>query len=172
MYASLSNETYTPRLAGLRNKTHPGFLRKNNYFWAQLLFLVVLNVFAGVVLFGGYLHTGSLFGDTLKGFSFFHDNLHSLNYFGQIAWWNPNIQHGFPLYYASILAFDCATPLFVLTAATVWMLGLFRIHLVAYFPLFILYVGFLIPLLFSFGLLILARQIFRDHKVILFVLLL
>ena len=147
-------------------------LKKNNYFWGQLLLLIGLQLFAGSALAGAFLRKPILCADTLRQFSIFRDNLHALNYFGEIQWWNPNVQGGFPMYYPSILLLSYTTPLFAVVAAASWILGLLHIHLPMYQPVYVIYFGFLIPFMVSLGLLLLARQIFADYRVIFFILVL
>lgn len=148
------------------------FLRKENDFYRQLTFLLIINVFAGGVLSGYFFVTGSLYHDNLKYYSIFHDNLHSLNYFGEVQWWHPNVQQGFPAFYLSILGTNSTTPLFAVISLIIWILGLFGVYIKSFLNLYIIYFGFLIPLLFSFSLLLLLRQMFDNNKVIIFILLL
>ncbi len=144
------------------------FFTKGNSWRAQLLLLLSLHVFSFCTLCGPYLQQHLLFWDSLKLFSFFRDNLHALNYFGEIAWWHPNAQSGFPMYYISILGMYTYTPLFFAIAFALWLLGAMGIHPSSYQPLYVVYFGFLIPFLTSIAFWLLMRQIFRDTRVIVF----
>lgn len=147
-------------------------LTERNNLFGQVLFLVVVNLIAGTVLSGFFLANGSLYHDNMKYYSTFRDNLHSLNYFGEIQWWHPNVQEGFPAFYLSLLGINSTTPLFVLLGLSVWLLGQMGIIIKSYLYLYIVYFGFLIPMLFSLSLFSLCRQIFSNSRAILFVLLL
>ncbi|PIU03197.1 hypothetical protein COT44_04880 [Candidatus Shapirobacteria bacterium CG08_land_8_20_14_0_20_39_18] len=147
-------------------------LKDNNFFGWQLLLLLVLNIFSGVVLWGNFLVNKTLYHDVSSLFSFFRDNLNALNYFHEFAWWNPNLGTGFPIYYFSILGVNITHPLFAVLAFIFWLLGLFRINISSFHTLYVIYCGFLIPALFSVGALLLARQIFTKNLVISLVLIL
>src|SRR3989338_11228021 len=145
------------------------FLRKGNHFWGELLSLVILQIFASCILAGPFAIRGTLAGDAARQFGLFRDNLHSLNWFGEIQWWNPSqASMGFPIYYLSVLATVFTSPLFAMLAAVVWLLGSLGIHLSSYLSLYVFYFGFLLPLLVSFSFLLFTRQIFRDYRVLLF----
>lgn len=147
----------------------PGFWSKNNFLYSQIAALLLLNLFAGVTFCAKLFADQSLYWDNLKLFSFFRDNLHALNYFGEIAWWNPTIQHGFPIYYTSVLGVNCTSPLFVLAGVIAYMLGKVGITITAYHALYVCYFGFVIPCAFNLGLLLLARQIFKKAAAMFFV---
>src|SRR5688572_7029586 len=60
-----------------------------------------------------FLKDGALYWDNGQHFSQFRDNLHSLHAHGEIAWWFPHVQGGWPSYYYSILGFPHgASPVF------------------------------------------------------------
>jgi len=137
--------------------------------------MLALTILAGIALyyFTGFVETHSLYWDRFELAGFFRDNLHSLNRFGEIEWWNPNAGTGFPIYYTSILGTtQGANPLFVLFGFGFWILGLFNITVTSYYYPYILYSGFAVPLLFNLGLLLLARQVFKSPSVIAFILIL
>lgn len=140
--------------------------------WVQLAWLLVLNIGAGVAFSGGFIGKNTLYWDNLNLFSFFRDNLHSLNYFGEIQWWHRSSQTSFPIYYASILGTTCATPLFAILGLILWILGRAGIYVHSYHALYVIYTGILVPLVFNVGLWLLARQIFKNRVVIFFVALL
>jgi len=63
----------------------------------------------GPLAFGGFLYS-----DTLASYSFFYDNLDSLNRFGVPAWWSPQIQWGMPTYFYALLGIpNAGKPAFV-----------------------------------------------------------
>ena len=146
------------------------FLLQKKYLHSELLLLLVLSVFSSVVL-AGYFIEYRLYWDNLKLFSFFRDNLQSLNYFGNIQWWNPHAARGFPIYYTSILGTNGITPLFVILGGLAWLLGRCHILIPSYHLLYVFYFGFVIPFLFNLSLLFLSRQIFKDKLPIGFILL-
>ncbi|MDA8431686.1 MAG: hypothetical protein M0Z60_01835, partial [Nitrospiraceae bacterium] len=148
------------------------FIRKNNYLYGQLLLLAALDLLSGFILYGKPFVEGKLYWDVLDLFSFFRDNLNSLNYFGEVAWWNPGIRFGLPMYYLSILGHSLYNPLFIALSAVCWLLGLANIHITSFVTLYSIYVFFVIPLFFLAGCLLLARQIFRNNLVITAILLL
>jgi hypothetical protein len=135
----------------------------------QLGYLVALNLFAGSVLTAHFLAKHSLYWDNLRLYSYFRDNLNSLNYFGEIAWWNPAVAGGLPFYYPSILGVNGTTPLFAALAFAVWLLGRLRVYVSSYHVLYVLYLGFAIPLLFELGLFAVARQVLRRRLAVYFV---
>jgi len=146
--------------------------RRRRYLGAQLLLLVALNIFAGCTtyVFTGFTAEHRLYWDRLSLSGFFRDNLHALNYFGEIEWWNPNAGVGFPIYYASILGTTHgANPLFVTFGFVFWLLGRLSLIITDYYWPYVAYIGFLVPLIFNLGLLCLARQIFKNPLVVAFV---
>jgi hypothetical protein len=149
---------------------HP-FRREDGLRW-QLVAVAVLTLAAGLIYCGCFFANRTLAWDTVRLFSLFRDNLHSLNIFGEIQWWDPVTPTGFPVYYFSILGHNCATPLFVGTGILAWLLGLAGIHLHSYLELYIIYFGFISPLLFSLGFLLLARQVLSGSRPVAFALIL
>ncbi len=135
----------------------------------QIVALVSLNILSGFMLGGIFLAKGSLFGDTLRQFSMFRDNLHSLNYFGEVAWWNTHVQSGFPMYYHAMFSTGCTMPLFLALSGIFWALGLVGICPATYHGVYVFFFCFLVPLVFEIGMLMLAHQIFRNEKVIFFI---
>lgn len=127
----------------------------------QLLLLLVLQVLAFVVLGGPLLATGVLVNDRLAHFSFFRDTLHSLNVYGDFPWWNPSIRAGFPFYYIELLFWPGREPLFAAIGAMVWLLGRLHVTIESYQWLYVAYIAFLVPLLLSLSVFLLARQILR-----------
>lgn len=133
------------------------------------IFLLALISF--FVTSGGFWLHGTLYWDNGRLFTQFRDNLHSLNQFGEIAWWFPHNQFGSPGYFHSILGVpNCIAPLFASLAAVAWVLGKLDIHPTTYHTWYVFYFGFLAPLLFLSSVWLLAVKIFRDPKVRWFVL--
>jgi hypothetical protein len=131
--------------------------------WQQAA-VVVLALAAGLMYSGHFLANRALAHDTARIFNLFRDNLHSLNFFGEVQWWDPLAPTGFPVYYFSILGHNCATPLFVAAGFLAWIMGLAGIHLHSYIELYIVYFGIIAPLLFSLGFLLLARQVLSGGR--------
>lgn len=144
-----------------------GFLRRNNYLYWQLLMLFSLTLVVGLLFSLHFILKNTLYWDNYVLFSLFKENLHSLNYFGEIQWWSSEVQSGFPIYYY-ILGYNLTTPLFAATAFIVWLLGQVGIYIHKFLFLRIVYIGFLVPLIFSLSVFTLARQIFEDKRVIFF----
>ncbi len=118
-----------------------------------------------------FLKDKSLYWDTAQHFVQFRDNLHSVNAFGEIAYWFPHVQFGWPSYYYSILGFPHgATPLFGLLAFVCWALGQFGIILKAYHPIYVFYFGFLTPVTFLFAVNCFAREFLRTKEAVSFAL--
>ena len=152
--------------------TAKGILKKNNYFLAQLLFLVLLSFFANGLFSIFHLKTGSLYWDHARLFNLFRDSLHSLNYFGEIQWWNPVSANGFPTYYFSILGNNGLTPVFIFFSVIAWFFGVIGIHISSYHMLYVICAEIVIPFLFVLSLFFLSRQILRQHFAILLVIIL
>jgi hypothetical protein len=127
---------------------------------------IALQVVAFAVLGGPLLATGRLIHDPLRDFYFFRDALHSLNVYGEIAWWNPSIQAGFPFYYFQFLRGPGREPIFALISAVAWLLGRMGVTVQSYQPLYVVYFALLVPLLLSLSVLALARQILRRRLAI------
>src|SRR5262245_6378090 len=89
----------------------------------DVVLAAVLPVVFGFLWTRHYILESTLWWDQELLYSVFHDNLASLNLFGEPAWWTPRNQHGFPLYYFAWLGTDVGSPLFLLVGAVVWLLG-------------------------------------------------
>ena len=136
----------------------------------QYYVIVGLNILSFWSLCGYFFIDGSLFHDNGMFYNFFHDNLQSLNYFGEPSWWFPHIQHGFPGYFFSILVnANCISPVFMTLATIFWFLGKAGIIITSILPLYIWYFGAIIPFLFSISVWLLARQILNSSTAIIFV---
>ncbi|MBI2061471.1 MAG: hypothetical protein HYT87_17160 [Nitrospirae bacterium] len=140
----------------------------------QLLALLGGTSYVVLVLWGSPIRGLSMGRQHLRHdhvwlYSFFYDHLHSVNHFGEIAWWHPNIQYGFPLFFPSILGTNTTTPLFAAFTLVAWLLGRLGVHLSSFFVPYLLYHALLVPLLFGLGLLLLVRRLLRERALILFV---
>jgi hypothetical protein len=136
------------------------------------LFLILgLTTFSFFITSALFLKQHVLYWDTGRLFSIFRDNLHSLNFFGEIAWWFPHAQGGTPAYYTSILnTSSCTSPLFVLVGLFCWALGKCHIVLTRYQPLYVMYYGWFQPTLFVVAVHCLSRQFFSSRPVRIFIL--
>jgi hypothetical protein len=135
----------------------------------QVALTVALQTLTAVVLGGPLLVTGVLVNDRAADFYFFRDTLHSLNAFGEYPWWNPSIRAGFPSYYINMLYSPGREPLFSVIALVVWLLGRVGITIASYHALYVAYLAFLVPLLLSLSILVLARQVVRRPLAVYFV---
>ncbi len=137
----------------------------------QSLFVLAITLFSSFALSGHLLGTRSLYADNLSVYSVFRDNLHAANYYGEVLLWHPYAAGGlgFPLYYFSILGLNYDSPLFATIRDAVWTMGRMGIFIRDYTPFYIFYFSFLIPLLFQFSVLAVARQILKSTRAILWV---
>ena len=138
----------------------------------QVFFVIAITFFSSCTLAGHLLSTRSLYADNLSLFSTYRDTWHAANYFGEFLLWHPYAAGGlgFPLYYFSLLGANCGTPLYAAVLDGLWVLGRLGIFVQNYTPFYIFYFSFLIPLLFQFSVLAMARQIFKRARAIIFVL--
>jgi hypothetical protein len=138
---------------------------------ARVAVFLALWMFSAAALAGPFLVYGTLYSDNLLHYSFFYNNLQSLNVHGAPAWWFPNNQMGYPGYFFSIVSIvNCGMPAFALLGAAVWLLGRLGIVVTTYHALYVFYFGALVPLLFLSALWLLARQVFRSPLVVSYVL--
>jgi hypothetical protein len=136
-------------------------------------FFFLLWLFSSLITAGGFLLHGKLYWDTGKIFTELRDQWHSLNVFGEPAWWFPHVQSGMPGYYHSILGLpSCLNPVFAMTGFVVWILGRLGIFLQKYQPLYVLYFGFLIPFFFLHAVWLLAKRVLQKEWVVQYVLIL
>lgn len=156
----------------LPNQKHSS-AHKGKIRFQKVLLIFSLTLYSFWVTCSLFLRDGTLYWDNAKLFDQFRDNLHSLNFFGEFAWWAPHRLQGFPSYYHSFLGVpSCGYPLFVLLGSIVWLLGKMGIILYRYQPLYVFYFGFLSPLLLVTSTWSLARQIFQRQTTVYFVLIL
>lgn len=120
-------------------------------------------------LLAGYplIMSSSVYHDHYTIYSFYRNSFLSVLHFGEIRWWDPTIQDGFPSYYFSFLGLYAGTPLFWLTEGGLYILHLLGIRSLNVQWLLTIYTGLLVPFLFNLSLLALARQIFRQKWIIL-----
>lgn len=138
--------------------------------FCQFCVLVVINLVGFWSLCSYFFIDGTMFHDTKTFYNNFHDNLQSLNYFGEPAWWYPNVQHGFPGYFLSLLVnVNTSSPPFIILGAVFYLLGKAGIVITDIFPVYVWYFGFIIPLIFSASIWLLARQILSSHIAIIYV---
>lgn len=136
----------------------------------ELVVLFAVGALSVITLTAGPFALGSfLYGDTLGSYSFFYDNLDSLNRFGVPAWWSPQIGFGMPTYSYGLLGIvNAGKPVFVAFGFAAWLLGRLGIELPFVFPLYLVYFGALIPLMFLLGVWLVARQLFRSRSAVLY----
>jgi hypothetical protein len=137
---------------------------------SQFCTLVIVNLLAFWSLCSYFFIEGTMFHDTQTFYNNFHDNLQSLNYFGEPAWWYPNVQHGFPGYFLSILVnVNVLSPPFVILGSVFFFLGKASIFVTDIFPVYVWYFGFIIPFIFSISIWLLVRQILTSSIAIIYV---
>ena len=122
---------------------------------------------SAAVTAGPFFASGRLHHDMLAAYSFFYDNLDSLNRFGEPALWAPHIQYGTPIYFYGLIGIpSLGKPAFVLIGSAAWLLGGLGIGLPFLLPLYIFHFGVLVPFLFVVGVWLVARQILRSRTAI------
>jgi hypothetical protein len=132
---------------------------------AALVFVLALFSFFVTCFF--FLRDGALYWDNGQHFSQFRDNLHSLNAYGELAWWFPHVQGGWPSYYYSILGFPHgASPLFAVVAASCWLSGRIGLSIDSYLPIYVVYFGLLTPLLFLFSVRAFVSRFLKDPRAV------
>ena len=135
--------------------------------------ILALSLFSFFLTCFFFLRDGALYWDNGQHFSQFRDNLDSLNRYGQIAWWFPHIQGGWPSYYYSILGFPHgASPLFALVAFACWIAGVVGVSIRSFLPIYVAYFGLLTPLLFLFSVRAFARTFLKSNHAVVYALVL
>jgi hypothetical protein len=128
--------------------------------YSQFCVLVVVNLVGFWSLCSYFFIDEKLLHDTHTFYNNFHDNLQSLNYFGEPAWWYPNVQHGFPGYFLALLVnVNTSSPPFIMLGSVFYFLGKVGITITNILPVYVWYFGFIIPFIFSLSIWLLARQI-------------
>lgn len=134
---------------------------------AQIIFSLLCCGTAFLLVGYPLIMTSSVYHDHYTIYSFYRNSFLSVLHFGEIRWWDPTIQDGFPSYYFSFLGLYAGTPLFWLTEGALYILHLLGVRSLDVQWLLTIYTGFLIPFLFNLSLLALARQILRQGWIIL-----
>lgn len=142
------------------------FLSARNHLATQILFTLFCSSIAFLLVGYPLIMTGSLYHDHYTIYSFFRNSFLSVLHFGEIRWWDPTVQYGFPSYYFSFLGLYAATPLFWLAEGCMFALHLLGIRDISIHTVVIVYISFLIPLLFNLSFLSLTRQIFKSNTTI------
>jgi|GEM_PF-1913973 len=136
----------------------------------QFCILIVVTLLSFWSLCSYFFIEGKLLHDTQTFYNNFHDNLQSLNYFGEPAWWYPHVQHGFPGYFLALLVnVNASSPPFIILGAIFYFLGKVGITINDIFPVYVWYFGFIIPFIFSVSVWLLARQILNSSVAITYV---
>ena len=139
-------------------------LTKRRYLGAQLLLLLLLSgTFSITTIDATSAWRGQLSHDRYQLYGQFRDNFHSLNAFGDPAWWNPVAQAGFPTYYFGILGTESLTPLNVCISTLAWVTGQMGIYAEAktILRIYVVYQLVIVPLLLGLAIWLLARHLIR-----------
>lgn len=139
----------------------------------RLRLWIEIGAVLGIALLGAYttsrplLATRSVLQDNVSyDYGLFYDNLHSLNHYGQPAYWLPNKNCGYPQYYWTFIGgFNGTTPCRLVLASTVYALGKLGLRLSDFYGMYMAYTGFLTPVLLSLAVYALGKQIFRSSAV-------
>lgn len=142
------------------------FFKGRNYLASHILFTVFCCIVAFLLVGYPLILSGSLYHDHATIYSYYRNSFLSVLHFGEIRWWDPTIQNGFPSYYFSFLGLYSATPLFWLVEGALFVLHALGVREVNIHALVMLYTALFIPLLFSLSFLSLTRQIFRSPAII------
>ena len=139
------------------------FFSARNYLATHIIFTLFCCVIGFLLVGYPLIMTDSLYHDNSGLYSFYRNSFLSVLHFGEIRWWDPGIQYGFPSYYFSFLGLDASTPLFRLTEAYMYLLHLLGVRNIAINTVIVVYLTLLIPLLFNLSFLALTRQIFKKN---------
>lgn len=138
----------------------------------DLALIAGLSLFIGLIMFYQY-DSKLLYHDNWSFYGLFRDQLHSLNRYGEIGWWAPHYQLGWPAYYYAILGDNnCTGPVFVFWGFAAWLAGRLGIHSDSFYLLYLINYAFVVPLLAMFAAYAVLRQLFRNRTVIRFALIL
>jgi len=141
--------------------TGKAFLKCKDYWF---VFIIIL--FSAWVTSYDTLHYKKFYWDNPLLFSIFRDNLQSLNFFHEIAYWFPHVSVGWPAYYNSFLGdVSCTSPIFAALGFLCWLSGMLGITISHYFYLYAFYIFFLVPAAITIGAYALARQLFTSRYV-------
>lgn len=131
-----------------------------------------LTLFVGLIMVFQY-DARLLYYDNFGLYGMFRDQLHSLNHFGEIGWWAPHYQSGWPAYYYGILGDNnCSSPLFVLWGSLSWIAGRLGFQTDTFYLVYLINFAFVTPLLSTLGAYAVLRQLFHNRTVIRYALIL
>ncbi len=132
----------------------------------DLALLIGLTLFVGLIMLLQY-RGRQLYHDNWSFYGLFRDQLHSLNRFGEIGWWAPHYQLGYPAYYYAILGNNnCSGPVFVLWGALCWIAGRLGFQTDTFYLPYVINYSFVTPLLSNLAAYALLRQLFRNRTVV------
>ena len=146
--------------------------KKNKITYDHWLVLLIVSISGWVTSYDTFFYK-KFYWDSPKFFSIFRDNLQSLNFFHEIAYWFPHVSTGWPAYYYSSLGdLNCTGPIFVILGFGCWLAGIVGITIQDYFNLYAIYISFLVPMALTFGAYALARQLFTSKYILYFIVIL
>ena len=132
----------------------------------DLALLIGLTLFVGLIMLLQY-RGRLLYHDNWSFYGLFRDQLHSLNRFGEIGWWAPHYQLGYPAYYYAILGNNnCSGPVFVLWGALCWIAGRLGFQTDTFYLPYVINYSFVTPLLSNLAAYALLRQLFHNRTVV------
>lgn len=135
--------------------------------------LVVLTAFAGFVFTDDLASRSSLYWDNGQFYSFFWNQLDSLNRFGEFAWWFPANQGGWPAYYYSILGdLPILTPGFAVLGSVSWLMGQLGLRPDSFYGFYLVYFAYLVPLMANLGAYLVGRQLLKSRAALAFAMIL
>ena len=132
----------------------------------DVIIIIAFSFFGFICFGGGFIFTRSLFHDNFAAFSVIRDQWHSLNHFGEIAWWFPQNQFGSAIYVSTFLGISMIS--FSIFGFFIWLFGVLGIDISTYYLIYVIFFAFFQPFLVTLGVYFLARQIFNDRLVIYF----
>ena len=100
---------------------------------------VLLILFSSMITVMFFLKDHTLYWDNPAGFLLYQEHFHSINKFGNIAWWFPHIQDGWPTEWYSVLGYPGISPALCAFTLPIWILGRFGIFFEEYFYLFVIH---------------------------------
>ena len=138
----------------------------------DLIWLVLVTLLAGFVFTDDIAAIGGGLWDNGFFISLFHNHIDSIYRYGQLAYWFPANQLGWPAYYYSILGdIPVHTPVFTLISLGVWIAGRLNLE-ISTFGLFTFYYGYLVPAVVNVAVLVVARMLFHSRMAVWFAVLL
>lgn len=133
-------------------------------FIKEWFLLLAISAVSSAVLSGRQFLFSALYHDQAKLFDVFRNNLHALNYFGEFMWRLPFADDGgVNVYILGMLGHTTFSPISILLSLVAYFMGVIGIHIQNYYPIYILYIGFIVPLMFSSSVFLLVRVLVRDH---------